>query len=213
MEAALLSAIVGGFVTASGWLANNFLAKQREDRAKRLQIGMEATQRQLIEFYAPLQSLLTRLEAVAQTWNKIVEKDPGAWEAGDKIAYTQYFMPIHDEILNILKSKLHLLDDEAIPRSITQYFKHNASESLYWKIKEATDRAPTIRIHCYPKKLHDDIDNGSIRVRNRHSDFLKELQQNVAEIPPRFSYLRGLPHAIAVHTRNLSLTSPTRPTA
>src|ERR1700737_2533239 len=118
MDAAVLSVIVAGFVTASGWLVNNFLTKQREDRTKRLQIGMESAKRQITEFYAPLQSLLTRLAAVAGTWAEIVKKDEKTWESGDKIAYTQYFTPIHDEIISILKTKLYLLGE---------YFKYNAS--------------------------------------------------------------------------------------
>jgi hypothetical protein len=169
-------AIVGGATTVLGWFATNYLVRKREDRSKRLQINMEHRQKQLTEFYAPLRSLIVRLNAAGSVWEKMVAADINAWKDGDKIAFDEYFAPLHKEVLDILSTKIYLLEGTTIPPSIQQYFEHTVSEGIYWRIAEKTGCPPNAPAKPFPPNLYEEINRDFHKVLVDYESSLDELR-------------------------------------
>jgi hypothetical protein len=54
LETALLSALVAATVTLIGWFITSWLAKRREDEARRQEAALKHLERQIEELYGPL---------------------------------------------------------------------------------------------------------------------------------------------------------------
>jgi len=150
----------------------------REDRTKRLQLTIERrTSAQINEFYAPLRALTDQLDASVSV-KEAVEKDQPA-EVKDRISkqmHTDLFLPLHEQINGILKTKVHLLEGIEIPKSFTEFFVHTETEKAYWKLEGVgIDVSNAIQMP-YPEKFYDDVRSGFDAVIWRYENSVEELR-------------------------------------
>jgi hypothetical protein len=170
---AAIAAIVGGF----GWIAAYILNSRRDDRTKRIELTIEQTSTQLREFYAPLVALTEQLGAnVVVKETTVVGKKIDEEREISESFYHDYFLPIHEEINQILKSKVHLIEGYSIPDSFNLYFKHFSTEKVYWDLIEKKKNVSNIKVPPYPDAFYYDVRRGHNAVFQRYEASVRELQ-------------------------------------
>lgn len=136
------AAIVTAFVTVVGWLYSRY----REDQTRRLQASTAYIERQLEEFYGPLFSRLHQImiardieEALLLTADGVprAEVSLDAVKKINQYFEETYYTPLHDEVVGIMRTKLHFLEGGEVPDSFYRYLEHvfqkRAQETLYKK--------------------------------------------------------------------------------
>jgi hypothetical protein len=177
-EFTIESAVFGTVAAAVGWFAGYVLTGWREARTKRLQLEIERASSQIKEFYAPLMALTDQLNA---TVDAVLVRAAKGKEGADYhklagIVYDRFFLPIHEEINSILKSKIHLHEGAIPPPSFTDYFAHYAAEKAYWKLSELGEDVSQMEIPGYPASFYHDVRSGYAEVVNRYEKALQELR-------------------------------------
>jgi hypothetical protein len=155
------------------------LTRQREDRTKRIQLTIEHAEKQLSEFYSPLLALAMRLDQTAKE-SKRIEKAPNTARPDiDKIMWEDVYLPIHNEIINILKTKIHLIEGYNIEtaKGFKKYLRHYASQEIYWRLLAKGHTIPG-DTYPYPELFNADIKKGLSTVSKRYRDGFQELRGN-----------------------------------
>lgn len=144
-------AIATAAVAAVGWTLAYFLTGWREDRTKRLQLELEHASEQIREFYAPLAALTDQLDSTADVYDRVIEgKSEEERDALSGLFYARFFLPIHEQINEILKKKVHLLEGPTPPKSFTYYFQHYATEKAYWNLRGRERTYPMLSSRLTP---------------------------------------------------------------
>ncbi len=176
---AIIAAVVAAFVAMVGWFVGHLLVSLREDRTRRLQLTIEHAERQIGEFYAPLLGLLEQLDTVFRVKEAMVAQEPQHQKIIAKIAYTEYFLPLHQEIRGILKSKIHLFEGVQIPDSFIEYIHHFTSESIYWRLTEEEGIASSVTVSAFPSRFYDDLKRDLDVVLARYERSVQELRRGI----------------------------------
>jgi hypothetical protein len=175
---ALWTAVIAAMVAVSGWFIGNLLVSRREDRTKRLALTIEHAERQIGEFYAPILGLIEQLDTVFSVKEQMVKEEPHNTKIIETVAYKEYFLPLHLEILEILKHKIHLLEGLVIPESINKYFHHFTSENMYWRLTQEEKINTSVEVTKFPSEFYDDIGSGLKFVYRRHEELVQELRHS-----------------------------------
>jgi hypothetical protein len=179
-----MATVLAAFIAAlSGLLVlffGQFLTRWREDRTKRIQLSIEHAEKQLSEFYSPLLALVEQLDRIAVASDAIYKahkKKNGSLDKSniDRIMW-EIYSPVHEEILTILKTKIHLIEGFFIPKSVTEYFRHYASQKIYWQLVAKESAIKNIKTVGYPEAFYWDIRNGLSIVSQRYESSLQELR-------------------------------------
>jgi hypothetical protein len=126
-----------------------------------------------------------------------IERQKGAEGVGalGAITYYEYFLPIHHEIIAILKSKIHLLEGGVIPSSLLTYIAHFTSENLAWRLAKENINAWEF-ITGFPEDFPNQLKKDQELVYKRYEIAVQELRhrasakpalKNLAALFPRFS--------------------------
>ena len=167
----VIAAVIGGLVAAVGWFVAHELTTRREDRTERLQLSIAQSEKQIGEFYAPLIYLLEQLDMLAKIGDGLPEAKRSAIA---KVMYEEYFLPTHEQIISILKSKIHLLEGAELPPNLRRYFRHYVSENLAWRAsKEELDLWGVVE--GFPEHFPAELKRHQERVYQRYEDALREL--------------------------------------
>jgi hypothetical protein len=160
------------------------LTRQREDRTKRIQLTINHAEKQLSEFYSPLLALAVLLDQTATAsgvldtapmLNKAQAKDRPAI---NKIMWEDIYRPVHNEILNILKTKIHLIEgfDIGKAQGFKEYLHHYASQQIYWELLEK-GHGLDFKTYDYQELFNDDVQKGLSAVSKRYENSLAELRK------------------------------------
>ncbi len=171
---AIIVALIGGI----GWIAAYVLNGERDDRTKRLQLTIDHTSTQIREFYAPLIALTDQLNTMAGVKDTMVQgKDDKQTYDLSAAMHERFFLPIHEEINIILKTKVHLLEELSTPPSFIEYFRHYASEKAYWQLALAGKDVGNVQVPPYPSAFYWDVRRGYESVIARYDSSLGELRK------------------------------------
>jgi hypothetical protein len=138
------------------------LARLSEDRTRKLERLLRHYERQVEEFYGPLWNMVHQLYVCNETKDKLTGR-LNSEEASKVEEYYQqnYFRPLHDEIRQIMKTKLYLVDGAAMPESFYVYLRHATQE------RDQRELASLHHVHTaflrgvpWPRDFHEDIRNG-----------------------------------------------------
>jgi hypothetical protein len=142
MSSEVLLAVSAGIVSVVGWFVTYFLAKRREDDTRRLERTVRRVERQIEEFYGPLFNLVHQVVIANHVQHKILagagtgKLDRDKAEAVRRFFRERYFFPVHAEIIQILKTRLHLAEGAAMPEVFYRYVRHAVQEqaqSALWQ--------------------------------------------------------------------------------
>lgn len=166
---------------------------------------------QIGRLYAPLTNLVEQLHKTDEIKTKMVEQDPDDASEISRLFYENYFTPIHQKIAVLLETQLHLLEDETIPESFTEYYAHVASEKVMFTLFNIRDRARqegritaggaqwSVTPTPYPgPKFKDDIMNGFRKIQARQERMLKNIRTRTPLMSAVYGFMIGLKNRAAV---------------
>ena len=128
-------AIIGAFVTALGWLVTNILERKRTDRKRTIEAKASYIQKQVEELYGPLFNLSMQIVIVNHVKHGLlqnIDKDSSDRDNGaiEELFANEYFLPLHEEVRIILKSKLHLVEGNKLPDTFYTYLRSSIQEKI-----------------------------------------------------------------------------------
>jgi hypothetical protein len=182
--ATVIGAVIAALGTLLGLFLGHFFTRWREDRTKRIQFTIEHAEKQLSEFYSPLLALVEQLDTTARASEAIDEANIEDKPAVDRIMWEDIYSPIHEEIMRILKTKIHLIEGFDIKPSFTHYFHHYASQKIYWHLLTKDHPITGMTIVGYPPDFYDDVREGVTIVGNRYENSLRELRSRFSHFTP-----------------------------
>lgn len=179
------------FVTAYFTWANLKVAEENLQVTKDKQRDEETLNHirsQIEDFYAPLYNLVTQLDTAAGYENELIKQY--ADDEKDKIHrlfQQKYFIPLHEEINQILKTKLHLIEGkEYFPPSFVNYTVHSlqerARENLLLTYEDLKSKPDTVGYIPYPGAFYHDIRNTLKLLKEKYEDYLHK-QEVIAKKP------------------------------
>ena len=155
-----------------------FAARTLFKRTRRLQLTIQQAEKQISDFYAPLVFLLLRLDSIYETKMKIEDGKPNSVPKLDEVAYKEYFLPTHNEIAELLKTKIHLLEGSVIPESLLAYVRHFTSENIAWRLA-AENIHVWERVEGFPSEFFEELKKDREIVYKRYESALRELRHGV----------------------------------
>jgi hypothetical protein len=178
---ALISALIAATVTIIGWFSTYWIAKRREDNTRRLEILLKYRQRQIEELYGPLVSLIDQIFNVWEVRENILGPSPGRYSNEDQqrirqFFWNEYFHPLHQEIRNLLRTKLYLLEGGHIPDTFLQYLQHSTQEEsqhrLWDELQIDTKNTPRKE---FPRGFYENIKGVLLQLMAEHQTGLCDL--------------------------------------
>lgn len=142
MDINIAVALIAGSITALGWLINHILNSRREAIRVEVQENLNFTKEQLEKLYGPLAFVI--LEG-RRTWSdllavlgrdivfdgasEIPEDEQEIWRF-----WVEYeFLPRNKRIRDLLELNAHLIEDDGIPQSYSDFIEHESS----WRLRYA----------------------------------------------------------------------------
>jgi hypothetical protein len=165
--------------TAVGWYVTYAYTKHKEDRTRRLEIQLKYRAQQIEQLYGPLLSLIEQIFNVWRVRENVLE--PGRYSPEDEhrirhFFWQRYFMPLHKEIGDLLRTRLYLLEGNRLPASFSEYLVHStqeASQHLLWdELKVDTSR---VKGSPWPDQFDDDVKEALDRLMDEHKSGVAKL--------------------------------------
>jgi hypothetical protein len=176
-------ALLAGIVTASGWVVTYYLTKRKEDRVRRIENTIKYLERQIQEFYGPLFNLVHQIVICNHVQHSLIYsgRTPNI-SADDRAKIEQffqekYFIPLHEEMIRILKTKLYLIDGIEMPDSFYTYLRHSTQEQVQRALWNGYHIDTShVRGIPYPNELYQDVKSGLDSVMLKYEQCLKSLE-------------------------------------
>ena len=182
MQPAVIAAIIAALVTAIGWFVAYLLAKRREDDTRRLESTLRHLERQIEEFYGPLFNLVHQIVIANHVQHKILSGAGSAQLARDRVETVQrmfrkrFFFPVHAEVNEILKTRLHLVEGTQMPDVFYRYLRHalqeQAQAALWEEHQVDTGFVPG---EPYPNELYGAVKSGLDHVMEEYDRLTRAL--------------------------------------
>ena len=187
----LFVALIAGSITAVGWLVTYSLTKRKEDRVRRIENTIKYLERQIQEFYGPLFNLVHQIVVCNHVQFSILYGRGTSNISGEskmkieQFFQEKYFIPLHDEMVRILKTKLYLIEGTELPESFYKYLRHSTQEqvqrALWANYGISTSHVPGIP---YPNELYQDVKNSLDNIMIKYEQCLEslEIQDNTKKL-------------------------------
>jgi hypothetical protein len=179
MVGSLTPTLIAVFVTALGWYATYAYAKKKENWTRRLEIQLKYRAQQMEELYGPLLSLIEQIFNVWGVRKNLLEAGGYSQDDQQRIRqffWERYFMPLHKEIGDLLRTRLYLLEGNRLPDSFSKYLEHATQEAcqhLLWdELRLDTSRVPG---RPWPGQFHDDVKQALDRIMDEHKSGMAKL--------------------------------------
>jgi hypothetical protein len=158
---ALSGTLFTATVTVLGWYGAYSFAKDKEDRARRLEIRLKYRAQQIGELYGPILSLIEQIFNVWTVRENILDHSAYTEEERMRVrelVWQRYFKPLHGEIATLLRTKLYLLEGDVQLKSFSDYLMHSTQEDcqhLLWsELSLDTSRVPP---KAWPDAFREDV--------------------------------------------------------
>lgn len=179
MMAALIGALVGGAITMTGWLVNYYLGRKKDIETRQQQARLEYIRQQIYELYAPLWGLIEQVKAVyAVARQRLPQNAEGLTDRSRftsqdneifKFFNEVYYLPINNQIIEIIQKKTYLLRDGILPASFTDFIRFQTlNESLYRLWKEKGIDSSNVPGMKYPQQFNEDIKSALEALTKEH---------------------------------------------
>ena len=150
-----------------GW----FVVRWREDRQKATERELKYCERQIEEFYGPLFNLMEQIFAAEEVQQNFI--NAANHQAGQIRKYFQdnYFLPFHNEMIQILKAKLHLVEGADVPPSFQEYLKHACDD----RAREVLGIYPQPSFQ-WPPAFENHLTVGLKTAMRKYDDLIRRLE-------------------------------------
>ena len=191
---------LAAIVTAIGWVITNYLAKNKEDRVRQLEATKKHLERQIEEFYGPLFNLVHQIVVCNHVQHEILYSKDSKGNSiksdsdADKVRQffqDYYFIPLHDEMIRILKTRLYLIEGAEMPDSFYKYLRHSIQEQVQgtlWR-KHGVDTSH-VRGLPYPDEIYKDVKNGLDSTMIRYEQCINNLKVESGKLKTKVNEIR-----------------------
>ena len=180
--AALIGALIGGLVNVAGW----YVTKRKEDLFRREEASLNYRQRQIEELYGPLFGIIQESRAVYDVARKFVPiNKEGRIDVQnfspehEKIwahYVDSYIRPLNKQAVELIRSKMYLLDLNTLPDSFRQFLEHAAHlDSVNSLAGEGLNTFPMAPWTGYPPQLYNDVKDTLDSLLNRYKNEIRLL--------------------------------------
>lgn len=136
IDTAIVAIIVSFFTTVISWFVLHFLYNRREDRRRSIEAYKEHLQKQIEELYGPLYGLIQYGEVLNEVEQQRIPKDADDEKYAEIIDFIRekYYLPLNTRMLELIRSKTHLLDKEIMTKDLKDFLRHAAQFECFHKL-------------------------------------------------------------------------------
>jgi hypothetical protein len=177
-SSAIITTMITACVTILGWFVAQQLTLAREARNRRLETLLKHYQRQIEEFYGPLFNNINQIFVTNSVHQKISDglKEETAGQVKEFYHEARY-SPLHAEMMQIIKTKLYLIDGSEMPKSFGDYLEHAIQERDQWEIyKQLSIDTTFLPGRPWPPEFFDNVQSGLERAMRNYEACIGELK-------------------------------------
>jgi hypothetical protein len=186
VDATIVVAVLAGTVTAIGWVVDHRLSERRELTRIAIEAQLRHIESQLEDLYGPLVFYLHEGEQAFEDLRATIGQDGVLYiedgELTDPIVSTwlywaeNVFMPRNEAIVQLLKTKAHLVDGPTFPASYVEMIHHHHS----WMIRHRRWRDEAVRYSWrsnieWPADFQVDVPQTFEGLKQRQAELLQKL--------------------------------------
>jgi hypothetical protein len=206
-------AILTALVTIAGWFVTSFLTKRSEVAKQRIEREVKYLERQISEFYGPFFNLINQVVIMNHVQFGLLESANSAGKISPRdrariIDYfqTRYFFPLHEQVNQILKDKLYLVDGSSLPEVVYTYLRSVSQERVQAELwKEFEIDTSYLRGIPYPNELYGTIKAGLDAAMIRYALYTEILSSASKSAKSRIGTERESSRASVMDDRAQSL--------
>lgn len=159
-----------------------FLAKYREDGKRRIEARIHAIDRQLEEFYGPLNTLVLQLFNVNNVKKVVLTTVPA--KQRDEVEFFlwgEFFSPLHTDIHHLIRTRGYLLEakpSDEFAKALRAYLEHSVQELAKVRLGAHDPAFDTsdLTVPRWPRKLYPELESVIKKRVAERSRLLGELQ-------------------------------------
>jgi hypothetical protein len=188
MSDPIITALIGAAVAVVGWFVSQFLIRAREDRTRRLETLLKQSQKQIEEFYGPLFNIVHQIFVSSHVqYDILTARDSSGHDkltSEQKSRITEFFLDnyfgkLHQEVNQILKTKLYLIEGSEMPERFFMYLRHvNQERDQRLIAKDLGIDTSFIPGLPWPDDFYTDIKRGFERAMRNYEDSLGGLRRS-----------------------------------
>jgi hypothetical protein len=166
-------------------LEKNVMSRDAEDRRRKVESLMRHYEKQIEQFYGPLFNVVHQIFVANHIkWALMEGSKGGLLDQGqrgtvDDYYHRSYFVPLHDQVKEIMRTKMYLVEGETVPDSFYQYLKHASQERdqiALWK--QHGINTSFLKGEPWPAEFYDDIRGGFERAMRNYEKCVDGLREN-----------------------------------
>jgi hypothetical protein len=182
VEAALIAALASIIV----WAITQTYSTRHDANVRRLVARLERLNAQMEELYGPLLGIIRQTFVVYDVASRILPtkdgqidqngfqgKDIDAW----RFLQEQFFFPLNDEAVALLKTKTHLIGAD-VPDSFEQFLLHATQFECLFRLWKTTgfDSSGKVEGIGWPATFEADVRHRFDRIRAEHTSIIEGLK-------------------------------------
>ncbi len=182
----IIAALSGALVAGGFSLLTLILILRNEKRKRREEAALRHLQRQIEELYGPLFGLIEFGAAINDIeWKRLPaeERDekgrPRDEEGGKVIRFFRehYYLPLNNQMMELIRSKAYLLDSDAIPESFKIFMRHAAELDCFHGLWKEVD----IKTHGkqpieYPPQFRSEVEGTLNALRDEYNEYIRRMK-------------------------------------
>jgi hypothetical protein len=181
MSSSIIVALIAAAVSILGWSVVHLFTKRREDHARKAQAALRRLERQIEEFYGPLEGLLTYADTVyrlEQTRKQLRPSEQGAKDE-DVIQFfiESYYIPLNRQITELMHSKVHLMVEEKVPESYKEFMAQAATLECFHNLWRKTNLHSFFMpspAQDWANELRAEVAQRLFELRTKHAELIRD---------------------------------------
>ena len=177
----LNAALLAILATVVGWFVTGSLTRRREAESKRIEREAHYLERQIGEFYGPFFNLINQIVIMNHVQQNLLMEGRARLSPDDRARILQYFQsryffPLHEQVNQILKDKLYLVEGNSLPEVVYTYLRSMSQERVQPELwRDFGLDTSYLKGMPYPNDLYGTIKAGLDATMQRYSRYTEIL--------------------------------------
>ena len=180
MDAAVAAAFYTGAFTLIVWLGTSIWKNVTIQRTNLYKLRVRTLQQKIERFYAPIYSLVWQIFNANELQNKIRKQGqltPEQLRQVERYFAHAIFIPLHQQINDILKTKMYLVDGVEVPKSFYDYMLHSRQERIQIELSENVGIDTSfVEGKRWPPQFYEDVENSLKRLMKEYEKAAQHLR-------------------------------------
>jgi hypothetical protein len=170
----------------TGALAAGIFSLLTLRRKSREEASLRHLQRQIEDLYGPLYGLIQFAEAINEiemlrlpAGSRDERGRPRDEEGGKVIRFFRehYYLPLNQQIVELIRTKVYLLDSDVIPKSFNDFIRHAAQLDCFHQLwKEADISTHGVKPIEYPLNFKSDVERTLNELRREYNEYIRRMK-------------------------------------